>query len=83
MNVIVGRGLSVTVVEELYVQRIRHLPVVERLQLISRIAEDLVVNEPGHTRRITELRGLGKEIWRDIDGQAYVDELRDEWEQRQ
>jgi hypothetical protein len=26
------------------------------------------------------LRGLGKEIWHDIDGQEYVNRLRDEWE---
>ena len=29
---------------------------------------------------IRELRGLGREIWRDSDAQAYVDQLRDEWE---
>ncbi|MFI5366551.1 MAG: hypothetical protein ACHQ4J_13110 [Candidatus Binatia bacterium] len=27
-----------------------------------------------------DLRGLGKEIWRGLDAQAYVNELRDEWE---
>ncbi len=69
-------------VEELYQQQIRPLPVVHRLQLISRIAEDLAGNVPSTRRRITELRGLGKEIWQDVDAQQYVDDLRDEWEQR-
>ena len=32
-------------------------------------------------RRLSELRGLGKEIWQGIDAQAYVDRLRDEWDQ--
>ena len=32
-------------------------------------------------RDLTELRGLGKEIWQGIDAQAYVNELRDEWDQ--
>ncbi|MEN9935409.1 MAG: hypothetical protein RLZZ387_1988 [Chloroflexota bacterium] len=27
-----------------------------------------------------ELHGLGAEIWRGIDAQAYVNELRDEWD---
>ena len=33
------------------------------------------------TRRLSELRGPGKEIWRGIDAQEYVDQLRDEWDQ--
>ena len=31
-------------------------------------------------RQLTELRGLGKEVWGGIDAQAYVDEIRDEWD---
>jgi hypothetical protein len=30
-------------------------------------------------RSITELRGLGKEIWRRQDAQDYVDQERDSW----
>ena len=29
-------------------------------------------------RRITELRGLGKEIWQGVDVRQYLDELRDD-----
>ncbi len=29
---------------------------------------------------ITELRGLGKEIWHDEDAQEYIDRERDAWE---
>ena len=28
---------------------------------------------------ILELQGLGKEIWKDVDAQKYVDEERDSW----
>ena len=35
-----------------------------------------------HQRRLSELRGLGKEIWQGIDAQEYVDQLRDEWDDR-
>lgn len=36
--------------------------------------------EPLHS--IWELRGLGAEIWQGIDAQAYVDDLRREWDDR-
>jgi len=31
-------------------------------------------------RRITEIRGLGKEVWQGIDAQDYVNAERDSWE---
>lgn len=37
-------------------------------------------DKPRRKRQLTELRGLGKEIWRGQDAQAYVDEMRDEWQ---
>ena len=69
-------------VEELYLQQIRSLPAEARLRLMALIAQDLAAqaNRPKH--RITELRGLGKEIWEGIDAQAYVNELRAEWDDR-
>lgn len=33
-------------------------------------------------RHLTELRGLGKDIWGDTDAQAYVDKERDEWDRQ-
>jgi hypothetical protein len=34
-------------------------------------------SSPQHS--ILELKGLGKEIWQDIDAQEYVDQERDSW----
>jgi hypothetical protein len=31
-------------------------------------------------RRITEMRGLGKDLWRSVEAQEYVDAERDSWE---
>lgn len=31
---------------------------------------------------ILSIAGLGKEIWQGVDVQAYVDELRDDWDAR-
>ena len=67
-------------IEELYMQEIRQLPVEDRLQLLALIAHDLASPQSKSVRRITELRGLGKEIWQGFDTQQYVDGLRSEWE---
>ena len=43
----------------------------------------VLVIQPDDTaaqRDIRELRGLGRDVWRDIEAQAYVDRFRDEWE---
>ena len=69
-------------VEELYLQQIRNLPVEARLRLMALIAQGLAAQANRPKRRITELRGLGKEIWEGIDAQEYVNELRAEWEDR-
>ena len=29
---------------------------------------------------LLDLAGLGAEIWKDVDAQAYIDQLRDEWD---
>ncbi len=69
-------------VEELYLQQIRTLPIEARLRLMALIAQDLTAQPLRPKRRITELRGLGKELWQGVDAQAYVDNLRREWDHR-
>jgi hypothetical protein len=63
----------------------------EALDLSPRDREMLIValkhslEDEGHpttAHSITELRGLGKEVWHGIDGQEYVNKLRDEWDER-
>jgi len=48
------------------------------LATIGRIGE--IVNV--YIRRLLELEGLGAEIWKNVDAQKYVDDLRDEWYKR-
>jgi len=45
----------------------------------QRLIEALTAGPNGGGRRITELRGLGKEIWHGRDAQQYVDHERDSW----
>ena len=70
-------------IEQLYERHIKPLPPEARLRLLAVIAHDLAVDHAGdrpQERSILELRGLGAEIWRGVDAQQYVDELRNEWE---
>ena len=48
----------------------------ERERLIRTLAQNAV--EPLH--EITELEGLGKEVWNNMDAQEYVNAERDSWE---
>ncbi len=70
--------------EELYRQQLEPLPPVDRLKLITMLAQGLtnIETEPNPPRRsLMELHGLGKEIWQGVDAQEYVNSLREEWDQ--
>lgn len=69
-------------IETLYAQQIRELPAQARLQLLALIAQDLASPSWGKQHRISELQGLGKEMWQGIDPQEYVNQLRREWDER-
>ena len=52
----------------------------EQLQLMSDLAAYLRTHErPEPRTSILELQGLGKDIWRGIDAQEYVDRERASW----
>ncbi len=70
-------------VEELYRRHIRSLPRAKRLQLLARVAQDLAESRsPEPSRSLSELEGLGAEIWSGIDAHRYVEDLRREWDHR-
>jgi hypothetical protein len=56
----------------------------ERKELIKLLIDSLNVSEAAlrQRRRLSELRGLGKEIWGGIDAQEHVHQLRSEWDER-
>ena len=56
----------------------------ERKELVKLLVDSLDVPEAAlrQQRRLSELRGLGKEIWEGMDAQEYVDKLRSEWDER-
>ena len=69
-------------VDTLYETELRNLPVEERMRLLELIARDLFHTAEKEPRSILRLRGLGEEIWREIEVQEYVDEMRNEWDRR-
>lgn len=56
----------------------------ERKELVKLLVDSISVEASPITRprRLSDLRGLGREIWQDIDTQAYINDLRDEWDNR-
>jgi hypothetical protein len=65
------------------VEQARTLSPAERIEVVKQLVDSLGEdNGERKTRSLLELRGLGKDIWEGIDAQAYIDELRDEWDTR-
>lgn len=71
---------------QVYEEHIKALPIAARLQLLAIIAEQLASErrapEPAPQHSLMELHGLGKDVWAGVDGQEYVNRLRDEWHDR-
>jgi hypothetical protein len=65
-------------------QQAKTLSVQERKELVKLLIDSLDVPEtvPRQQRRLSELRGLGKEIWEGVDAQEHVNQLRSEWDKR-
>jgi hypothetical protein len=61
-------------VEEIIAAATR-LPKKDRLRLVQALSAGATDSRSS----ITELRGLGKEIWLQQDAQEYVDQERDSW----
>jgi hypothetical protein len=66
-------------------EEIRTLSLAERKRLITAIVDTLTEQplEPARKKRsILEFEGVGAEMWQGIDAQEYVNQLRDEWDER-
>ncbi len=53
----------------------------ERKELLKSLHELVAKDDQKPKRSLFELAGLGKEVWQGIDTDAYLNELRDEWDQ--
>ncbi len=59
-------------------RQVQSLSPADQKRLLEEIAERLDAS-PELTTSILQLRGLGKDIWRDLDAQEYVDQERASW----
>lgn len=66
------------------IQEASLLSVAERKQLIKVLVDQLVENEvPGKTQRnLRDFRGLGAHRFDGTDAQAYLQQIRSEWDDR-
>jgi len=81
-------------VQTVYDTYLKSLSKKAKLELMALLTSEMAQAEPDITpgeaetkpqkpkRSIMELRGLGKEIWQEIDTDAYIREMRDEWDQK-
>ncbi len=60
----------------------RQLDVSDRIRLLKALLASIgtEVNPEGSQRSILELKGLGREIWQDIDVDKYIQEERASWD---
>lgn len=65
-------------INENLINELKNLSKVDRLTVVQILLNIDSKSEKKH--KITELAGLGKEIWNDVDAQKYIDEERSNWE---
>jgi len=59
-------------------RRVQRLTLADQIRLLNELTS-LARQVTAQTRSILELQGLGKEIWQNIDAQAYIDQERASW----
>ena len=75
------QNLTPDAIQSLILNEVWHLTPDQQLTLIQELLalyQSRVSPQPTHSLR--ELRGLGKETWKGIDAQTYVDEERNSWD---
>ena len=60
---------------EALIEAAKHLTPEDHERVLRALLEESTL--PADRRRITEIRGLGKEVWQGIDAQDYVNAERD------
>ncbi len=64
-------------INENLISQLKSLSKQEKLKVIQILFD--IKNEQDIKHEITELAGLGKEIWGNIDAQEYVNKERSDW----
>ena len=62
---------------EALIEAAKHLSEEEREKLVEALHPS---SDTPHPRHITEMRGLGKDLWQETDPQDYLNAERDSWD---
>jgi hypothetical protein len=62
---------------EALIEAAQHLTREEQQKLLDALRSSQPLESP---HRITEMRGLGKDLWRGVDPQDYLNAERDSWD---
>ena len=60
-------------------KEISQLTGAEKKALLLRLVNDLRADEKEKSHSIFEIRGVGRNLWKDVDAQDYVSSERDSW----
>lgn len=61
-------------------QQAKSLSLQERRELVKLLSESIQQVEETKKHSILELAGLGADVWKGIDPQEYINQLRSEWD---
>jgi len=64
------------------IDNLPHLNETERDEIMTALQKIKKPDSGSKKARITELAGLGKEMWRSVDVEKYLKDLRAEWDDR-
>lgn len=62
---------------EALIEAAKRLTADDRERLVQALRQQ---SDSVQKRRITEMRGLGKDLWHSVEAQEYVDAERDSWD---
>jgi len=62
--------------------QVQHLTPDDQLRLVEDLVANIRSQGTGRSKKhsIMELKGLSKEIWKDVDVEKYIDEERNSWD---
>ncbi|MEQ8676354.1 MAG: hypothetical protein RLP44_10510 [Aggregatilineales bacterium] len=63
-------------------EQVNRLTLQERRDLIELLSASIQQSAEPEKHSILELAGLGATVWKDVDPQEYVNQLRAEWDDR-
>ena len=72
--------MNLTIESQNFIRGIDTLDYIDKLFLLSYITNDLIKSGVKTNRRLTELKGLGSEMWQNCDVDKYIQNERASWD---